>query len=239
SGADGSFKFPAKQFGQILDAGVYNLVCQDQTMRGCAYHVPVGTKDALIVLKRQLWRITGRVIDANSKQPVDSFSVTDMVTIENAGVRMQTHSFSSQEGVFFFEANDEGEHHLLFSADGYQVAEPVVNLNEDSPTTVQLDVEMQPNDGVGSIAGTIVPPDGVQVVHVNIDGVASRDCQNNSFIFENLPIGKYAIVFYAYRSSDHTVFPLGILSNVEVRAGERVNLGRIDAAQLQPALFMR
>ncbi|MBZ0258506.1 carboxypeptidase-like regulatory domain-containing protein, partial [bacterium] len=236
---NGYYSLPSPGRGLMFCDGCYDIVSGYGDLLGRLYQVPTGTDHADIVLKSSRWRVTGSVVDAYSHQPVTPITITEQIQLDRARQGMKQYSFSTPQGGFSFETTFPGERHLYFIADGYQTMERIITLNEDTPFEIAVDVEMQPNDEAGSLAGFVQMPDGTSLIRAEAAGGFGVDCVNNGFHFERLPVGKYAIFFYAVSIHDRRMFRFGVLPDVEVRAGERVNLGRIDAAQLQSFALTR
>lgn len=103
--------------------------------------------------------VSGRVVDAKTKQPIKKFLVTHGVRDSRPESRilwLTSDSFEARDGTYLIRiARDEPEHLIRLAAPGYRVA--VSRKLKNTEGAVKLDFELEPAQ---DIATTILTPDG-------------------------------------------------------------------------------
>jgi peroxiredoxin len=131
-----------------------------------------GPTEHLIRLRKEnkdVIRITGKVVDAESKQPIESFTVKN--TQEFSNLRL---SAEGSKGEFTLEVRQsdfsQGYYpgfKLRITAEGYEssVSEPMEFLEGDRTLAVEL------KKGAGGLAGVVRLPDGAPAMEAKVFGI--------------------------------------------------------------------
>jgi uncharacterized GH25 family protein len=193
SGPDGAFRVTDLTPGQMM----LNISKQEsfiQEMRS----VSAPTKDLIIELPPG-GRITGRVLDKNSHQPVTSF-MAGVTTSRGGGGMMvmmppMQKQFTSDDGSFALEGVKPGMTEVVVNAPGYTTAR-VPNIEvEDGKTAPDVEVDVETG---ARLTGRVTGPDGSPLAGVSVrsDAMAGGrvmrfDMTDNSATTD--PSGEYTI----------------------------------------------
>lgn len=223
---------------QFLPEGVYDLEFVgpgNPVQRGALYQVKTGTLNADVVLTSKVWRVTGGVIDAESREPLHQFGIYieyDPVA-ERALPYFKTVNLNSFDGTYEVPFFETGRYRLRFYADGYEPQAGLITVLEDSKEVQVLNAELKKTETTGSIQGIFVSASGSQLGKVEVAGIGVFPAQNNQFLIENLPPGQHDLVFYLFETASQSYIPIGVLTSVTVQAGGRTQIGPVTAANLQ------
>jgi hypothetical protein len=163
TGADGSFRLADLTPGQMM----LNVSKQEsfiQEMRS----VSAPTRDLVIDLPSG-GRITGRVLDKNSHNPVTSF-MAGVTTSRSGGGMMvmmppMQKQFTSDDGSFVLEGIKPGMTQVVVNATGYTTAR-VPNIEvEDGKTAPDVEVDVETG---AKLTGHVTGPDGSPLAGVSI-----------------------------------------------------------------------
>jgi uncharacterized GH25 family protein len=163
TGADGSFRIGDLAPGQfIMTANKQDEFIQEFRP------VSAPATDVLIEIPPG-GRITGRVLDKNTKQPVTQFEAGVSVARGGGGMMFmgppQTRPFTSEDGTFALENVPPGQTNLVVSAAGYTAARvPSINIEEGKTLA---DVEVLMDHGV-RVRGKVTGPDGAPVAGASV-----------------------------------------------------------------------
>ncbi|MGA8807262.1 MAG: carboxypeptidase regulatory-like domain-containing protein, partial [Thermoanaerobaculia bacterium] len=155
SGADGAFRLTDLTPGQMM----LNVAKPDsfiQEMRS----VSAPTKDLVIEVPAG-GRITGRVLDKNSHQPVTSFMAGVTTSRSGGGMTIMMppmqKQFTSDDGSFVLEGIKPGMTQVVVNAPGYTTAR-VPNIEvEDGKTAPDVEVDVETG---AKLTGRVTGPDG-------------------------------------------------------------------------------
>ena len=155
SGADGAFRVTDLTPGQVM----LNVAKPDsfiQEMRS----VSAPTKDLVIEVPAG-GRITGRVLDKNSHQPVTSFMAGVTTSRSGGGMTIMMppmqKQFTSDDGSFVLEGIKPGMTQVVVNAPGYTTAR-VPNIEvEDGKTAPDVEVDVETG---AKLTGRVTGPDG-------------------------------------------------------------------------------
>lgn len=114
-------------------------------------------------------RITGRVVDKNTKQPVTTFDAGISAPRGGGGMVImgppQSRSFTSDDGTFVLDGVPAGTTNVVVNAAGYVTAR-VPNITvEEGKTVANVEVEM--DRGV-KVTGKVTGPDGAAIAGVAV-----------------------------------------------------------------------
>ncbi|MEA2236980.1 MAG: large repetitive protein [Thermoanaerobaculia bacterium] len=114
-------------------------------------------------------RITGRVVDKSSHQPVTSFMAGVTTSRSGGGMVMMMppmqRQFTSDDGTFVLEGIKPGSTQVVVNAPGYTTAR-VANIEvEDGKTTADIEVGVETG---AKLTGRITGPDGSPVAGVSV-----------------------------------------------------------------------
>jgi hypothetical protein len=163
SGPDGAFRLTDLTPGQMM----LNVNKQEsfiQEMRS----VTAPTRDLVIELPSG-GRITGRVLDKNSHQPVTSF-MAGVTTSRSGGGMMvmmppMQKQFTSDDGSFVLEGIKPGMTQVVVNAPGYTTAR-VPNIEvEDGKTAPDVEVDVETG---AKLTGRVTGPDGSALSGVSV-----------------------------------------------------------------------
>ncbi|MBZ0255804.1 carboxypeptidase-like regulatory domain-containing protein, partial [bacterium] len=240
--ADGVYEFGRSGDGltgtQFLPEGVYDLEFVgpgNPVQHGALYQVKTGTLNADVVLTSKVWRVTGGVIDAESREPLHQFGIYIEYAplAERAQPYFKTLNLNSYDGTYEVPFFETGRYRLRFYADGYEPQAGLITVLEDSKEVQPLNVELKKSETMGSIQGVFVSTSGSQLGKVEVAGIGVFPAQNNQFLIENLPPGQHDLVFYLFETASQSYIPIGVLTSVTVQAGGRTQIGPVTAANLQ------
>ncbi|HEV7573037.1 MAG TPA: carboxypeptidase regulatory-like domain-containing protein [Thermoanaerobaculia bacterium] len=163
SGPDGAFRITDLTPGQMM----LNVAKPDsfiQEMRS----VTAPTRDLVIEVPGG-GRITGRVLDKNSHQPVTSF-MAGVTTSRSGGGMMimmppMQKQFTSDDGSFVLEGIKPGMTQVVVNAPGYTTAR-VPNIEvEDGKTAPDIEVDVETG---AKLTGRVTGPDGSPLAGVSV-----------------------------------------------------------------------
>jgi protocatechuate 3,4-dioxygenase beta subunit len=193
TGPDGAFRLTDLTPGQMmLNVGKPEAFIQE--MRS----VTAPTRDLLIELPSG-GRITGRVLDKNSHQPVTSFMAGVTTSRSGGGMTMMMppmqKQFTTDDGSFVLEGIKPGMTQVVVNAPGYTTTR-VPNIEvEDGKTAPDVEVDVETG---AKLTGRVTGPDGSALsgVSVRIDQMAGGrvmrfDSNDNSATTD--PSGEYTI----------------------------------------------
>ena len=163
SGPDGAFRITDLTPGQMM----LNITKQDsfiQEMRS----VSAPTRDLLIEVPSG-GRITGRVLDKNSHQPVTSFLAGVTTSRSGGGMTIMMppmqKQFTSDDGSFVLEGIKPGMTQVVVNAPGYTTAR-VPNIEvEDGKTAPDVEVDVETG---AKLTGRVTGPDGSPLAGVSV-----------------------------------------------------------------------
>jgi hypothetical protein len=163
SGSDGSFRLTDLTPGQMM----LNVAKPDsfiQEMRS----VSAPTRDLVIEVPGG-GRITGRVLDKNSHQPVTSFLAGVTTSRSGGGMVMMMppmqKQFTSDDGSFVLEGIKPGMTQVVVNAPGYTTAR-VPNIEvEDGKTAPDVEVDVETG---AKLTGRVTGPDGSPLAGVSV-----------------------------------------------------------------------
>jgi uncharacterized GH25 family protein len=194
SGPDGAFRITDLTPGQMM----LNVAKPDsfiQEMRS----VTAPTRDLVIEVPGG-GRITGRVLDKNSHQPVTSFMAGVTTSRSGGGMVMMMppmqKQFTSDDGSFVLEGIKPGMTQVVVNAPGYTTAR-VPNIEvEDGKTAPDVEVDVETG---AKLTGRVTGPDGSPLAGVSVRndpmGGGSRvmrfDANDNSATTD--PNGEYTM----------------------------------------------
>ena len=192
--ADGAFQISDLTPGQMM----LNVAKPDSFIQEIR-SVTAPAKDVIIELPPG-GRITGRVVDKASHQPVTSFMAGVTTSRSGGGMVMMMppmqKQFTSDDGTFVLEGIKPGTTQLVVNAPGYTTAR-VPNIEvEDGKTAPNVEVDVETG---GKLAGRVTGPDNAPVAGVSVreDPMAGG---NRVMRFDNTdtstasdPNGDYAI----------------------------------------------
>jgi protocatechuate 3,4-dioxygenase beta subunit len=194
SAPDGSFRLTDLSPGQMM----LNVNKQEsfiQEMRS----VSAPARDLIIEVPGG-GRITGRVVDKNSHQPVTSFMAGVTTSRSGGGMMMvmppMQKQFTSDDGSFVLEGIKPGMSEVVVNAPGYTTAR-VPNIEiEDGKTAPEVEVSVEAG---AKLSGRVTGPDGSPLAGVSVrsDAIAGGarvmrfDTNDNSATTD--PSGEYTI----------------------------------------------
>jgi uncharacterized GH25 family protein len=193
SGPDGGFRLTDLTPGQMM----LNISKQEsfiQEMRS----VSAPTRDLVIELPSG-GRITGRVIDKNSHQPVTSFMAGVTTSRSGGGMTVMMppmqKQFTTDDGSFVLEGIKPGMTQVVVNAPGYTTAR-VPNIEvEDGKTAPDVEVDVETG---AKLIGRVTGPDGSPLSGVSVRNdpmgggrVMRFDANDNSAMTD--PSGEYTI----------------------------------------------
>lgn len=160
---DGSFRISDLTPGQMM----LNVMKPDsfiQEMRP----ITAPAQDVIIDLPPG-GRITGRVVDKSSHQPVTSFMAGVTTSRSGGGMVMMMppmqKQFTSDDGSFVLEGVKPGSTQVVVNAPGYTTAR-VANIEvEDGKTTADVEVNVETG---AKLTGRVTGPDGSPVAGVSV-----------------------------------------------------------------------
>src|SRR5205807_1700764 len=163
SGPDGAFVLSDLTPGQMM----LNIAKPDsfvQEMRS----VSAPTRDLVIDLPSG-GRITGRVLDKNSHQPVTSFMAGVTTSRSGGGMTVMMppmqKQFTSDDGSFTLEGIKPGVTQVVVNAPGYTTAR-VPNIEvEDGKTAPDVEVDVETG---AKLTGRVTGPDGSPLAGVSV-----------------------------------------------------------------------
>jgi protocatechuate 3,4-dioxygenase beta subunit len=163
TGPDGSFRIEDLTPGQMM-LGVNKREDFLQQMRP----VTAPARDVIIEVPPGT-RITGRVVDKNTKAPVTSFQAGISTSRGGGGMMIATppmlKAFTSDDGTFTLDGVPAGPTAVVVQAPGYTTARlPSINVEEGKPVT---DVEVLMDIGV-KLTGRVTGPDGGPLAGVTV-----------------------------------------------------------------------
>ncbi|MDP8243992.1 MAG: carboxypeptidase-like regulatory domain-containing protein [Candidatus Hinthialibacter antarcticus] len=222
----------------FLHAGVYDLEFigpGNPTQRGALYQVKTGTLNADVVLTSKTWRVTGGVIDADTREPIHQLGiyVESVPMAERARPYLTSIQINSYDGTYEVPFYEYGRYRLRFYADGYDPQAGIITVVETSKEIQVQNVELKRTETTGSIYGQFVAPSGTQLGKVEVVGIGVFPASNNQFNIENLPPGGHDLVFYLFEVASQSYTPIGVLTSVTVMAGGKTQIGPVTAANLQ------
>jgi hypothetical protein len=163
SGADGTFRLTDLSPGQMM----LNVSKQESFIQEIR-SVSAPSKDVVIELPSG-GRITGRVLDKNSHQPVTSF-MAGVTTSRSGGGMMvmmppMQKQFTSDDGSFVLEGIKPGMTQVVVNAPGYTTAR-VPNIEvEDGKTAPDVEVDVETG---AKLTGRVTGPDGTPLAGVSV-----------------------------------------------------------------------
>jgi protocatechuate 3,4-dioxygenase beta subunit len=196
-------------------------------------------------------RISGRVVDKNSNQPVTTFQAGVTTSRGGGGVMMMmppmTRQFTSDDGSFTLENVPPGQTQLVVTAPGYTTGR-VSGLNvEDGKPLDSVDVGLDtgvklvgrvtgpdgaPLSGVTVSEDDMAAPGGRGVMRVNagVGGGGAMTDPNGEYAIDSLEPGEKTFTFNraGYLSDQKTVS----LSNKETRLDEQLSSGQSAMGQV-------
>ncbi len=186
-------------------------------------------------------RISGRVVDKTTKQPVTAFDAG--VTVQRGGGGMifmgapQTRSFTSDDGTFVLENVPVGQTNLVVNAPGYTSSRLPLSVEEGKPIA---DLEVPMDHGVrvtgrvtgpggSALAGVSVrldfmAPGGGRVMRAPINNTMTATDENGDFTLEAMEPGEKTFNFS--RSGYLTATKTATLSGDETRVDVQLSSGQ-------------
>ena len=166
--ADGSFRITNLSPGSVM----LNAIKEDEFIQQFrAVTAPVA--DLLIEIPPS-GRITGRVVDKNTKQPVRAFDAGISTQRGGGGMTImvppQSRPFTADDGTFVLDSVPAGSTNLVVNAPGYTTARIPNVIVEEGKATAEIEVAM--DRGV-KVTGKVTGPDGAAVSGVSVRADAS------------------------------------------------------------------
>jgi hypothetical protein len=163
SGADGTFRLTDLSPGQMM----LNVSKQESFIQEIR-SVSAPSKDVIIELPSG-GRITGRVLDKNSHQPVTSFMAGVTTSRSGGGMTVMMppmqKQFTSDDGSFVLEGIKPGMTQVVVNAPGYTTAR-VPNIEvEDGKTAPDVEVDVETG---AKLTGRVTGPDGSPLAGVGV-----------------------------------------------------------------------
>jgi protocatechuate 3,4-dioxygenase beta subunit len=240
TGADGRFSFDSLPANGTFDfrARGYSNIEYNQ--------LPLDGAGDVIVAMQILGGIAGKVVDADTGQPIPAFNVKEIPT----STVDPGQNFSGGTGEFRVEGLDSGtEVTLVVAAEGYPVQQfdhiATSSSGQGGPTIIRL--SKYPPNQIG-IAGRIVDADGNPIAGVEVRALAhmpgySRDAESNSFNWQMLKSGqlsyqRYIRTIEQTRTDSNGVFSFVNLTGPDVDLaywGDRVPEARLLDIDRQPS----
>ena len=231
TGFDGSFRLTDLTAGQMM----LNAVKEDELIQQIK---PVTAPAADVVFEIPPGgRVTGHVVDKNTKQPVTTFQAGVSAPRGGGGMMIMMppamRHFTTDNGTFVLENVPPGQTQIVVDAPGYTTAR-VPNITIEEGKTVS-DVEVDMDRGV-RVAGHVIGPDGSALpgVAVRLDFTGGRMMrpgamqtaitdENGDYSMDALEAGDKTFVFS--RTGYLTTQKAATLSGTETRVDAQLTTG--------------
>lgn len=194
------------------------------------YGVTAGTSGANAVLKAGEWRVTGTAFDAQTRAPIQNYSMSIQGTPYAAGSRqfVQYKTINSPNGTYQLSLTEPGKYKLFFSAyPNYQNEEYGVDIQLGNLQLQIVNAELIPVQQYGSISGVFTPPLGTTFHGVNIPDLNYFPANGNVFQLSNIPVGPNTLHFYIVEEGVNAPRLVRTQPNVQVNADQTTVLGTI------------
>ncbi|MFH1744066.1 MAG: carboxypeptidase regulatory-like domain-containing protein [bacterium] len=195
------------------------------------FNIPAGSSGVNVTLDDRDWVVEGRVLSAETNQPVAPFSIILEGSVNNTEF-VQNAKFNSVDGQYQLEIGEAGTYRICCIARGYAPMERLLQIDDTSDPSIEVFFTVHPSLGKGRISGELVPPEGTQLYEIELVGLERTPTHGNQFFLYNLPEGSYAVILYVREDNDRFSRPIGSIPDIEVKRDQETSLGKIQMGDL-------
>lgn len=228
SDVTGYYQFPS------LPAGQYDLHFRYESnppLTTVLYGVDAGRTAVNAVLQAGEWDVTGTVVDAQTNQAIQLYSITIRGNPFAQGSKpfVKTKVVNSPNGEYKLTFTEPGDYKLNFSSDNYYPQSLGAKIDSSVLQLQFVNVPMEPAEQYGSISGIFNPPAESTFYGVKVVGVGDFPANGNAFELTNLPVGPNNLFFYVIYDGGNAPQVAKGLAGVIVNPDQTTVLGTISA----------
>lgn len=193
-------------------------------------NVPAGTAGLRVILDNQEWVVSGKV-SSDTGTYIPQFSIAAIGSSGDAP--FQHHqNYMTQDGQYQLVLTQLGQYQIHCLAPGYAPLFKGITIDKSGNPIQNADFVLRQEQSNGSITGTFVPPNGMELAQVDVVGLTSAPTHGNDFFLHKLPEGWYSLLFYVQNNQTRFPIPLGVSQPIQVLRNQETNMGMVSHSDL-------